>query len=82
MNWWGWFNLMKICIFMKDAGPTWYTAVPTMHQAILSRAERNTIGPTPIISVGSTLKHFGQQTVDHILALAPLCFCHRVTLIE
>ena len=26
---------------MKDAQPTWYTAVPTMHQAILARAERN-----------------------------------------
>ena len=26
---------------MKEAAPTWYTAVPTMHQAILSRAGRN-----------------------------------------
>ncbi|MFX7329172.1 AMP-binding protein, partial [Acinetobacter baumannii] len=24
-----------------EAHPTWYTAVPTMHQAILSRASRN-----------------------------------------
>ena len=26
---------------MKEAQPTWYTAVPTMHQAILTRAGRN-----------------------------------------
>ncbi len=26
---------------MREAHPTWYTAVPTMHQAILSRAARN-----------------------------------------
>ena len=26
---------------MKEAQPTWYTAVPTMHQAILARAGRN-----------------------------------------
>jgi len=27
--------------WMKDFRPTWYTAVPTMHQAILARAEEN-----------------------------------------
>jgi len=27
--------------WFKDARPTWYTAVPTMHQAILGRADRN-----------------------------------------
>jgi acyl-CoA synthetase (AMP-forming)/AMP-acid ligase II len=27
---------------MDEARPTWYTAVPTMHQAILSRAPKNT----------------------------------------
>jgi acyl-CoA synthetase (AMP-forming)/AMP-acid ligase II len=26
---------------VEEARPTWYTAVPTMHQAILARAERN-----------------------------------------
>ena len=25
----------------SEAEPTWYTAVPTMHQAILARADRN-----------------------------------------
>ncbi len=36
------FNALKIFQWMKDARPTWYTAVPTMHQAILARAGRNT----------------------------------------
>ncbi len=27
--------------WMRESSPTWYTAVPTMHQAILSRAEAN-----------------------------------------
>ncbi|HEX4636287.1 MAG TPA: AMP-binding protein, partial [Rhizomicrobium sp.] len=27
--------------WFQEAKPTWYTAVPTMHQAILSRADRN-----------------------------------------
>jgi acyl-CoA synthetase (AMP-forming)/AMP-acid ligase II len=35
------FNALKFFAWMEEAGPTWYTAVPTMHQAILSRAERN-----------------------------------------
>ncbi|MFQ5709576.1 MAG: acyl--CoA ligase [bacterium] len=35
------FNALKFFAWMKEAGPTWYTAVPTMHQAILSRAPRN-----------------------------------------
>ncbi len=35
------FDALKFFGWMKEARPTWYTAVPTMHQAILSRAERN-----------------------------------------
>jgi acyl-CoA synthetase (AMP-forming)/AMP-acid ligase II len=35
------FNALKFFAWMEEAKPTWYTAVPTMHQAILSRAERN-----------------------------------------
>ncbi len=36
------FNALQFFPWMKEAQPTWYTAVPTMHQAILSRAGRNT----------------------------------------
>jgi acyl-CoA synthetase (AMP-forming)/AMP-acid ligase II len=35
------FDALRFFGWMKDARPTWYTAVPTMHQAILSRAGRN-----------------------------------------
>ncbi|NDV85321.1 AMP-binding protein [Aurantimonas aggregata] len=35
------FNALKFFAWMDAAGPSWYTAVPTMHQAILARAPRN-----------------------------------------
>lgn len=35
------FNALRFFSWMDEALPTWYTAVPTMHQAILARAERN-----------------------------------------
>jgi acyl-CoA synthetase (AMP-forming)/AMP-acid ligase II len=35
------FNALKFFGWLGEANPTWYTAVPTMHQAILARAERN-----------------------------------------
>ncbi len=35
------FNALKIFQWFKDVDPTWYTAVPTMHQAIMARASRN-----------------------------------------
>ena len=35
------FNALKFFGWMDEAKPTWYTAVPTMHQAILGRASKN-----------------------------------------
>ena len=35
------FNALKFFAWLDEVKPTWYTAVPTMHQAILSRAPRN-----------------------------------------
>ena len=35
------FNALRFFSWLGDAAPSWYTAVPTMHQAILSRAARN-----------------------------------------
>ncbi|GJE29365.1 acyl--CoA ligase [Methylobacterium organophilum] len=35
------FNALKFFAWMSEVKPTWYTAVPTMHQAILGRASRN-----------------------------------------
>ncbi|SME92022.1 Acyl-CoA synthetase (AMP-forming)/AMP-acid ligase II [Tistlia consotensis] len=34
------FNALRFMAWLGESGATWYTAVPTMHQAILSRAER------------------------------------------
>ena len=35
------FNAVKVYAWLDEAKPTWYSAVPTMHQAILARAARN-----------------------------------------
>ena len=35
------FNALKFFAWLDDARPSWYTAAPTMHQAILGRAARN-----------------------------------------
>lgn len=44
------FDALKFFGWMKEAKPTWFTAVPTMHQAILTRAGRNAdvIKETPL----------------------------------
>ncbi len=35
------FNALRVFQQMDEVQPTWYTAVPTMHQAIVARAPRN-----------------------------------------
>ena len=35
------FNALKVFGWIDDCTPTWYSAVPTMHQAVLARAARN-----------------------------------------
>jgi acyl-CoA synthetase (AMP-forming)/AMP-acid ligase II len=35
------FNALKFFGWFDEVKPSWYTAVPTMHQAILTRADRN-----------------------------------------
>lgn len=35
------FNALKFFSWLDGVRPTWYSAVPTMHQAILARAQRN-----------------------------------------
>lgn len=44
------FDALKFLGWMEAAKPSWYTAVPTMHQAILARAPRNadTIARVPL----------------------------------
>ena len=38
------FNALRFFTWTDEIQPTWYTAVPTMHQAILARAPRNKEG--------------------------------------
>jgi acyl-CoA synthetase (AMP-forming)/AMP-acid ligase II len=38
------FNALRFFHWLGEAKPSWYTAVPTMHQAILARAARNADG--------------------------------------
>ncbi len=35
------FNVLEFFRWLSEARPTWYTAVPTMHQAVLAHADRN-----------------------------------------
>ncbi len=35
------FNALRFFAWLDEVRPTWYTAVPTMHQAILARAQRH-----------------------------------------
>ncbi|MBO6602663.1 MAG: AMP-binding protein [Roseicyclus sp.] len=44
------FDAIRFFGWMREARPSWYTAVPTMHQAILARAPRNadTIADVPL----------------------------------
>ena len=35
------FDALRFFAWLDETKPTWYSAVPTMHQAILARAERN-----------------------------------------
>jgi acyl-CoA synthetase (AMP-forming)/AMP-acid ligase II len=50
------FNALKFFAWMEEAKPTWYTAVPTMHQAILARAPGNaaTISGNPLRFIRSS----------------------------
>lgn len=63
------FDALKFFGWMKEANPTWYTAVPTMHQAILSRAPRNqdVINSVPLRFVRSSSASLPAQVM---LALA------------
>ena len=50
------FDALKFFRWIEEFKPTWYTAVPTMHQAILSRAPRNieTIKNNPLKFIRSS----------------------------
>ncbi len=60
------FNAMTFFASVSSAKPTWYTAVPTMHQAILSRAGRNeeTIKANPLRFLRSSSASLPVQVLD------------------
>ena len=70
------FNALKFFGWMGQSRPTWYTAVPTMHQAILSRAshQRELIASNPLRFVRSSSSSMPPQVLHELEATfgAPL----------
>jgi acyl-CoA synthetase (AMP-forming)/AMP-acid ligase II len=62
------FNALKFFGWMNEVKPTWYTAVPTMHQAILARASRNKeiIDAVPLRFVRSSSSSIPPQIIQQI----------------
>jgi acyl-CoA synthetase (AMP-forming)/AMP-acid ligase II len=60
------FDAMKFFGWMKETRPSWYTAVPTMHQAILTRAKRNAdvIAETPLRFLRSSSASLPAQVME------------------
>ena len=62
------FDALRFFGWMREAQPTWYTAVPTMHQAILSRAGRNadTIAEVPLRFLRSSSASLPAQVMTQL----------------
>jgi oxalate---CoA ligase len=62
------FNALKFFSLMAEVKPTWYTAVPTMHQAILSRAASNaeTIANVPLRFIRSSSSSLPPQVLAEL----------------
>ena len=62
------FNALRFFGWMDEVRPTWYTAVPTMHQTILSRADRNAeiIGRNPLRFVRSSSSSLPPQVMAEL----------------
>jgi acyl-CoA synthetase (AMP-forming)/AMP-acid ligase II len=77
------FNALKFFAWMDEARPTWYTAVPTMHQAILTRASKNTdvIARHPLRFVRSSSSSMPPQVIHELEAVfgAPLIESYGMT---
>ena len=77
------FNALKFFGWMEEARPTWYTAVPTMHQAILSRAGKNaeTISRFPLRFIRSSSSSMPPQVIRELEEVfkAPLIESYGMT---
>jgi acyl-CoA synthetase (AMP-forming)/AMP-acid ligase II len=62
------FNALKFFAWMDEAKPTWYTAVPTMHQAILARAgnNRDVIARHPLRFIRSSSSSLPPQVLHEL----------------
>jgi acyl-CoA synthetase (AMP-forming)/AMP-acid ligase II len=62
------FNALKFFGWMDEARPTWYTAVPTMHQAIVARASKNkeTIARHPLRFIRSSSSSMPPQVIKEL----------------
>ncbi|MDR3408591.1 MAG: acyl--CoA ligase [Methylovirgula sp.] len=77
------FNALKFFGWMDDCKPTWYTAVPTMHQAILARAGHNkdAIARHPLRFLRSSSASMPPQLIGELEAAfnAPLIEAYGMT---
>ncbi len=77
------FNALKFFGWMDEAKPTWYTAVPTMHQTIVSRASKNAdvIARHPLRFVRSSSSSMPPQVIKEIEEVfkAPLIESYGMT---
>ena len=64
----GGFNALKFFGWMAEARPTWYSAVPTMHQAILARAPKSAeiIKGNPLRFIRSSSSSIPPQVIHEI----------------
>jgi len=62
------FNALQFFGQLRDVRPTWYTAVPTMHQSVLARARRNrkTISAVPLRLVRSSSASLPPQVMSEL----------------
>ena len=77
------FNALKFFSWMDEAKPSWYTAVPTMHQAIVSRARGNAdiIARNPLRFLRSSSSSMPPQVIKELEDIfhAPLIEAYGMT---
>jgi acyl-CoA synthetase (AMP-forming)/AMP-acid ligase II len=77
------FNALKFFSWMSEAKPTWYTAVPTMHQTIVSRAphSRDVIAANPLRFMRSSSSSMPPQVIAELEKIfgAPLVEAYGMT---
>ena len=77
------FNALKFFGWMDEAAPTWYTAVPTMHQAIVARAPKNleVVRRHPLRFIRSSSSSMPPQVIREIedIFQAPLIESYGMT---